>query len=128
MVLQFVPHSKTAVVLVERDLGKSEDVTLYHQIESVKNCEIGRYGSAHGLGSFYIDIQKNDLKNCYMEVSWELEGGYTKEDCQVTLEELKKFQGWERGTWKPSFENLKIDCTQTKSGNIFLDMKEILEP
>ena len=109
---------ETALVLVERDFGKAEDVTLFYKIESVRNCEIGRYGSSHGLGSFYIDIQKNDLENCYMKVFSELEGGWSTKYCEVSLGELKKFQGWKKGTWFPSFENLKIDCTQTDSGSL----------
>lgn len=109
---------ETALVLVERGFGKAEDVVLYHKIASVKNCEVGRYGSAHGLGSFYIDIQKNDMENCYMEIFWELEGGYDKKYCKISLDELEKFQGWKKGAWNPSFEGLNIDCTQIDFGNL----------
>ena len=109
---------ETAIILVERNWGTSYDVELYHNIESVRNCEVGRYASSHGLGSFYIDIEKNEMGKCYFELFDEIEGGFSKKHCEISLDELQKFEGWEKGSWYPSFDGLQIDCIEKESGNL----------
>lgn len=101
---------KTALILVERNFGTSEDVMLYHEIESVRNCEIGKIFHWTGLGSFSITVENNDLETCNITVEVEIEMGVTKTYCKIPIDELQKFRGWEKGSLGPNLEGLENYC------------------
>ena len=110
----------TALILVERNFGTSDDILRYHEIESVRNCEIGKIFHYIGLGSFSITIENMTLETCYMTFHDEIEGGVIERYCEIPLEKLQNFRGWGDKIYSlPNLEGLEEFCKVTETYSIW---------
>jgi len=109
---------ETALILVERNFGTSEDVARYHEIESVRNCESDKIFHYIGLGSFSITIEDNTFETCNVTFVDEIEGGVIERSCEIPFRELQNFQGWEKDGL-PKLEGFGNYCEITKNYSIW---------
>ena len=92
-----------------------------NEITSVRNCHIGEIFHYIAFGSFSIKIEKFH-EMCHITFEDEIEGGVVERYCEIPLEELQNFRGWETNSL-PNLEGLEDYCEITKNYSIWDTMK-----
>jgi len=87
-----------------------------------ESCVVGKYRGAFGLGSWEVSIKKIESSQCFMEITHEIEGAWSKIFCVIPLDEIKRSE-WEEAMFP--LEDSDQFCELISSGNIFTKRHQV---
>lgn len=114
--------SPTIPKLINTAVSPTPNPTMRGKIKTVdvRICkEENVYKENFGLGSTSLEITKNTSADCEMELSNEIEGGYTIYLCQIP--KFLTSLTLEITNYGTDFASIKKYCQIKKTGNTFLD-------
>ena len=89
-----------------------------------ESCVVGKYQDTFGVGSWEVSIKKKESGQCFMKITHEIEGGWSKIFCVIPLDEIKR-SDWEEAMFP--LENSDQYCELISSG-IFTKILQVHLP